>query len=1040
MKKWILMLLVMSCLVLVLAQSAAATTTAATSGAVNETINWSLDSTGTLTISGTGDLTVYESSAPWRDVRGNVTSIVIEEGITAITNNAFASCYKAASVSIAGSVKTIGNYAFDGICATTLTIPEGVEYIGTCAFYDVDELTSVSLPASLTRMGNYPFQFCENLKTITLAEGNTAFTLADGVLFSADMTKLVLYPTGDPRTSYTVPSSVTEIADRAFKLSKNLKSVTLPEGITKISNALFEDCENLASVNIPENVTMIDGWAFSNCSSLTNLEIPSGVTYISNQCFSGCSKLTTLKIPSGVTRISSNTFTGCKLLDGIVIPDGVTTIDYSAFSGCESLTGINIPDTVETIDGSAFSGCKSLTTVSIPDSVTTLGSYAFSGCEKLETVVLPRKLDSLYSGTFYNCKALKSVTFRSAPPTNTDSVAESMFTQADSETLVLYYPSYAQTEWESSAWKTYYTLEMYTMTGVVATGTWGSLTWSLTAEGVLTISGQGPMDPYGYWDDDLGWRAEGNGVKKVIVEAGITTIGEYAFRGLEAMTELQLPVGVTSLGGDALAGCTGLKKIVVPATVTTFGYSYSANNFFANCPDVTIYGYDRSHAKLYADKFDISWESLGNAPVKTVKILPADPEQGRTHSVVEEEIRAALQDHTKIILADGVYEMTQTLEIAGLIDVTIAAENPGGAELLLFVGYDPVVELKYMYSSGSNHYPSFIDLNGLILGHDNSEKTQQGCDGSSYTRGYVVCASNANYVTIDTCDMWGCGIYAVYMSYCENVTVKNSVLRDCVYSAVYANNSKINFTDCIISGNAYREAYRDRPCVELKESAAGKQTLTFKNCKFFNNHNASLMTTTTSLTEAIFDEACAFFDNAWQGDTPRYYGVCVGDGVVWEAVANDAGGYDLFFNREITYVNEDGEEAVVLSSKSGEVPAYSDPSAPWSKLIIGRQALTPGTTMNVVETDSQTGTETTFAISYENTEVSEGVTYHFMYVLYNADGRMLDMGLETMEFNGDLCAEFELAAQDAGVICRIYLLSEEAYALQCEIAQLKFRG
>ncbi len=132
--------------------------------------------------------------------------------VTAIGNNAFYGCALLTSLTIADSVKSIGNYAFFH-----------------CAF------TGITLPNELTNIGDCAFQYCENL------------------------------------TNITIPSTVKTIGKGAFGFCNKLESVTIPSGVENIGEITFYACTSLTEITIPESVTGIGAYAFSGCSALTTI-------------------------------------------------------------------------------------------------------------------------------------------------------------------------------------------------------------------------------------------------------------------------------------------------------------------------------------------------------------------------------------------------------------------------------------------------------------------------------------------------------------------------------------------------------------------------------------------------------------------------------------------------------------------------------------------------------------------------------------------------------------------------------------------------
>ena len=119
-------------------------------GTCGENLTWALTRDGTLTISGTGEMTDYShfNSVPWYTNRSQISSVVMDEGVT-----------------------SIGSYAFFGCRSlTTITIPEGVTYIGFRAFEGCTSLTSITIPGSVTSIGNTAFYECSGLTSVTISE------------------------------------------------------------------------------------------------------------------------------------------------------------------------------------------------------------------------------------------------------------------------------------------------------------------------------------------------------------------------------------------------------------------------------------------------------------------------------------------------------------------------------------------------------------------------------------------------------------------------------------------------------------------------------------------------------------------------------------------------------------------------------------------------------------------------------------------------------------------------------------------------------
>ena len=83
-----------------------------------------------------------------------------------------------------------------------------------------------------------------SISSIKVKSGNKYFYVKDGVLFSKDKTKLILYPNMRKNTTYTVPSGVKVIDEYAFA-GANIKNVTISSKVSRIGKNAFENCKSL---------------------------------------------------------------------------------------------------------------------------------------------------------------------------------------------------------------------------------------------------------------------------------------------------------------------------------------------------------------------------------------------------------------------------------------------------------------------------------------------------------------------------------------------------------------------------------------------------------------------------------------------------------------------------------------------------------------------------------------------------------------------------------------------------------------------------
>ena len=195
-----------------------------------------------------------------------------------------------------------------------VVIPDGVTRIGDFAFSWCETVTSVTIPASVTEISYLAMNPCPNLAVFRVAPEHPAFRTADGVLYSADGTRLVCCPR--TRTGrFVIPEGVTEIAGGAFASCGALSDVVIPDGVTDIGEEAFRGCRGLTCITLPAGLRSIGDSAFSWCEGLTSVTIPEGVQHIGGYAFNECKALTAISLPESVTRarVSSpflSTYTG----------------------------------------------------------------------------------------------------------------------------------------------------------------------------------------------------------------------------------------------------------------------------------------------------------------------------------------------------------------------------------------------------------------------------------------------------------------------------------------------------------------------------------------------------------------------------------------------------------------------------------------------------------------------------------------------------------------------------------------------------------
>lgn len=193
-------------------------------------LSWTLDSEGTLTISGEGVITEFAFES-----NNMIKSVIIEEGVTKIGGYAFMNCTSLERVSVSDSVTEIGWAAFYQCPRAMIRIGKGCQTINNIAF-------------SYTN-------------SIEVNKENAYYSSIDGVLFNKDQSELVSYPGANPRTNYTVPSCVIRIRTMAFAETYYLESLIFEEGLCEIEmDGVY--CPSLTEVIMPASLRTIGEMAF----------------------------------------------------------------------------------------------------------------------------------------------------------------------------------------------------------------------------------------------------------------------------------------------------------------------------------------------------------------------------------------------------------------------------------------------------------------------------------------------------------------------------------------------------------------------------------------------------------------------------------------------------------------------------------------------------------------------------------------------------------------------------------------------------------
>ncbi len=591
----------------------------------------------------------------------SLATVTFEENsaLETIGNSAFDTCKSLKSITIPKSVKTIGYSAFEDSTSLETIIFEGSDteegagireikyyafgntglksfefpYCGIDAeasvsagetvynvltltpaggsdlniFQNCKYLKSIYLSENITFIEKL-FNKCSSLETITIAEGNRHFTVAENspVILTKDGRE-ILYTFGKI-TSINIPESATKIGSYAFAGQTDITSIVIPKTVKEIGQYAFQYCMNLKTVTF-ETGSVLDtlgtkdkngkytkGGVFNHCINLETIVLPNYLDTIPVDTFAGCLSLKNVTLPTGLKTIGQQAFAQTRSLETITFPDGLetiyeyafsysglkeitipaslkdfiysssssTTVPYTSASGafqyCYNLEKVTFEEgsKLNRIGQYLFRDCFALKEVNFASNMKSTGNYMFQNCTSLESIVLPKDMTIMGSNLFNGCTSLKSVVFPDA--------------------LTFLSPN---------AFANCTALEEITIPASVknfgASNTSTNVTATTTSSTFLNCTA----------------------LEKVTFEEGTVfeKLGANAFEGCTALKTIDLPDTLTIIGNKAFLN-SGLESITIPANVTTLGSANATGYTFQNCKSLKTVVFNEKLTTIYGYVFD----------------------------------------------------------------------------------------------------------------------------------------------------------------------------------------------------------------------------------------------------------------------------------------------------------------------------------------------------------------------------------------------------------------------------------------------------
>ena len=377
----------------------------------------------------------------------NLKTVTLAGSITTINDNAFDGCSSLTNIDLT-KVTRIGDYAFRGTGLTN--VDWKLNSVSQGCFQNCTKLESINLPSSITTINANAFDGCTNLKgNIDFPDlatiGANAFDNTGIASISVNKTTTNAgtsvaqnafqnYPGKVIVNVATVGNWFSGSAAKQIELSDKVTSITMTnarnnysvlekykgELIIKCatplvnnnqSNAFLGNNNTYSSVIIDAETTGL-GTCWKVNTNTANDEylsvtITENVKTLGDKAFLE-STIKEITIPGTLKTIPLEAFYHCTELTDVTLEEGVTTLMKDVFNGCTKLENVSLPNTLETIGWGAFYG-SGIKKIEIPNSVTSIEQHSFGGCAQLQEITIPSSVTTMEPEVFLNSTKLTTV-------------------------------------------------------------------------------------------------------------------------------------------------------------------------------------------------------------------------------------------------------------------------------------------------------------------------------------------------------------------------------------------------------------------------------------------------------------------------------------------------------------------------------------------------------------------------------------------------------------------------------------------------------
>ena len=397
-----------------------------------------------------------------------------------------------------------------------------------------------------------------------------------------------------------------------FEGCTNLTSVSIPEGITSLGDYTFSDCSSLTAIDLPSTMTSLGSYCFSNCVRIDTIISRATTPPSANgSTFAGTNYMLTVYVPVGTTEAYQaasgwDGFTDFReLTSSCIIASGKCGADADSANvvwslSCDSVLIISGTGAMADYnDPSAGSGpiaggdpgdinpfaprrarqgdykpnspwmaysSSTIKSAVVEEGVTRIGDNAFNSCMTMTRISLPDGLQYIGNSAFYACYALDTIISYNPTPAEIQEYTFDSSTKASCKLLV---PADSRAAYQQATYWSQFANVLPIGGCTIASGECGAqgdnVTWKLSCDSVLTISGSGAMANYSVNSTGQApWAEYGLQIRDIVIEEGVTSISAYGFYNAGSYTN---------------GAYNNVRSVSIPSTVKAL-----SNNYFYQCP------------------------------------------------------------------------------------------------------------------------------------------------------------------------------------------------------------------------------------------------------------------------------------------------------------------------------------------------------------------------------------------------------------------------------------------------------------------------